>query len=799
MADTPRPPAAAQVGSTKVLGRYRCEHRIAADQWLETWRARVQGLAGFDQLFALHCLTAGALARRPNAAEGMLRAARSTANIKDARVAAVHDSGLAPGTAFVARELVHGISLRDLELHLHGGEKGVGTAPPPLPPGFSGVLAHVAAEIAAALVVAHTPEPSFPHGALGPTAVMVTPQGAIKLIDLGLRASVLTPQEIAASPAHGPYAAPELARGELTTAADLYALGRVVAGLGGGGAPGRGADAIRALPGILQATVRRLLSDEPRQRPTARQAEEQLRLAARDARALDAQAELGRLVRVIMQLQASRPQSASEPDDGELARAAAVAVPAAPAPSELFADEPTAILGLSGDGSSPLASLLRELRGHDEDVEEEGTDRSGIPVGVRSSSEQVSAHHAPTPLQGVPVVTGPPGYESFEPASPTVMTSAVNLPIPPPSPRQVRTPAMGIGGTPSPVPATASGPAPRIIQVLPTPRSTPSRPMKAQGSGPAVVAVAAVAPAPTAVPVPTPRPASTPPPPPTPAPLLEAAAAPALPAPVSPRDSSTGTPVDELKDLTTDEISASFAAGPLERPTKDMKAEGVPEPVNFRGFSVAVTAKSGEMTPASWRPQGNLEESPLAGERPGSLGGIEIPTRRRPRHMVTLAVGGVAGLAVLVVAGLLIGRASAPRASAPRPAVTEASASGAPAPSSMAMASSAGPASGPAPAPAARPAAAGQAKVLEPRAAVVEASREIEVHSSPPGATVMVAGQARGITPLRLYISSDAPDLKLVRSGYESRVVPLGPTTGKLIEASLTPLENDKASSASAP
>src|SRR5687767_7214738 len=144
MADTPRPPAAAQVGSTKVLGRYRCEHRIAADQWLETWRARVQGLAGFDQLFALHCLTAGALARRPHAAESMLRAARSTANIKDARVAAVHDSGLAPGTAFVARELVHGISLRDLELHLHGGENGVGTAPPPLPPGFAGVLAHVA-------------------------------------------------------------------------------------------------------------------------------------------------------------------------------------------------------------------------------------------------------------------------------------------------------------------------------------------------------------------------------------------------------------------------------------------------------------------------------------------------------------------------------------------------------------------------------------------------------------------------------------------------------------------------------
>jgi hypothetical protein len=73
------------------------------------------------------------------------------------------------------------------------------------------VLAHVAAEIAAALAAAHAPDPCFPHGARGPTAVMVTPQGTIKVIDLGLRASVLTPQEIAARPAHGPYAAPELA------------------------------------------------------------------------------------------------------------------------------------------------------------------------------------------------------------------------------------------------------------------------------------------------------------------------------------------------------------------------------------------------------------------------------------------------------------------------------------------------------------------------------------------------------------------------------------------------------------
>src|SRR5947207_2710874 len=86
----------------RVVGRYQCKERLGADGLLETWRGHLQGLGGFDQVFALKCLTVGALARRPHAAESLLRAARAALALKDPRIAALVETGLSPGSAFVA-------------------------------------------------------------------------------------------------------------------------------------------------------------------------------------------------------------------------------------------------------------------------------------------------------------------------------------------------------------------------------------------------------------------------------------------------------------------------------------------------------------------------------------------------------------------------------------------------------------------------------------------------------------------------------------------------------------------------
>ena len=120
MREIPRPGVAEPSGAPKVLGKYRCDDRLAGDGWLEIHRGRVQGLAGFDRLFAIVSLAPGALSRRSQAAENLLRAARLSATVQDTRLAAITDSGLAPGSAFVVTELVHGVSLRALSSHLHG-------------------------------------------------------------------------------------------------------------------------------------------------------------------------------------------------------------------------------------------------------------------------------------------------------------------------------------------------------------------------------------------------------------------------------------------------------------------------------------------------------------------------------------------------------------------------------------------------------------------------------------------------------------------------------------------------------
>src|SRR4029453_2555137 len=142
----------------------------------------------------------------------------------------IHDSGLAPGSAFVAGELVHGLQLRALVSYFQPGSSRSA-----LPSSWETLLAYIGAEVAGALAAAHGRAPPVVHGALAPSAVMVTAQGAVKLLDLGLRASVLTPVEIATHPSRGPFSAPEVSRGETPGApADVFALGAVLYSLATG-------------------------------------------------------------------------------------------------------------------------------------------------------------------------------------------------------------------------------------------------------------------------------------------------------------------------------------------------------------------------------------------------------------------------------------------------------------------------------------------------------------------------------------------------------------------------------------
>ena len=300
---------------------------------------------------------------------------------------------------------------------------------------------------------------------------MVTPQGGVKLLNLGLTASVLTPAELAANPARGPFAAPELSRGgSMGPQADMFALGALIAAVATGQraqGPDRGR-ALNATMPMLAQLVSALTTAIPAGRLTAAEAEAGFRELGGRSRAVDVRAELGALVRAAFQ---AAPDAAPLPDPEPM-------MAESDSSSEMFNDEPTAILNMNDDGKgNPMASLLAQMQGHNE-VVEESTAKTRVPLTFRGEPRSAQAHSAPTPHYVAAVATpmstphyvaavGTPMSTGFENESQTVMTSASNLPVPKSRPTgQVIVPAGPMRDTsPVAMPAATGAPTDELKDV----------------------------------------------------------------------------------------------------------------------------------------------------------------------------------------------------------------------------------------------------------------------------------------------------------------------------------------------
>jgi hypothetical protein len=749
MREIPRPGVAEPSGAPKVLGKYRCDDRLAGDGWLEVHRGRVQGLAGFDRVFAIVSLAPGALTRRAQAAENLLRAARQAATVQDPRLAAITDSGLAPGSAFVVTELVHGVSLRSLMAYLHGN----GTTPPvPVSPNLDLVLAMIGAEIAGALAAAHDRSPPIAHGALAPAAVMVTPQGGVKLLNLGLTASVLTPAELTVSPARGPFAAPELSRGgTMGPQADMFALGALLAAVATG-QRGQGSDRGRALNATLPTLapmLTALTTAIPAGRPTAAEAEAGFRELFTRSRGVDVRAELGALVRATLQAgpegpSLDAPEQMLAQDD---------------APSEMFNDEPTAILNMGGDSkANPMASLLRDMQGYDQAVED-STAKTRVPLTFRGEPRMPQAHSAPTP-EHVPAFPQPMST-GFENEPQTVMTSATSLPLPMAKPtKEVIVPAGPMRDT-SPVAMPAANGAPtdelrdvtteEISASLQSPlqpveedraRKAPAMtPSGWQPSGDLEGSDAGERPGSLGgIEIRSRRRSSR---------TLALAIASgalcvgAITGVVVLRSQRAGTPATAAASLTAPAAPSSAPANaPADSPSRPVIEPLVKAPV------APVLAAATTPTPAP------VPEKSAAGPaRSHPAAGRNSPVSNRP--------GGTAAVTPPAAAttAAILAEPAAPPASPPVAGLT-----GAPPASAH---------------------AAGEPAANSPAAPAAGPPAEIEIRTVPPGATAWLAGKARGTTPVTLAVPPDARELRLVRPGFQSKVIPLDGSTPRLVEQEL--------------
>jgi serine/threonine-protein kinase len=177
------------------------------------------------------------------------REARVAAAIRHPGVVSVYDFGIEDGTPYLVLELVDGRTLQEL---LRDG---------PLPPRE---VARLGGEVASGLAAIH--RAGFVHRDVKPSNVMVTPAGAIKIVDLGLAAPSGTSETDAPSCSDATvpgailgtvrYMSPEQARGEtLDARSDQFSLGVLLYEAASGRNP--------FTRGSLQATIAAILFHDP--------------------------------------------------------------------------------------------------------------------------------------------------------------------------------------------------------------------------------------------------------------------------------------------------------------------------------------------------------------------------------------------------------------------------------------------------------------------------------------------------------------------------------------------------------
>ncbi|MBC8072194.1 MAG: serine/threonine protein kinase, partial [Deltaproteobacteria bacterium] len=208
------------------LGKYQLLRRLATGGMAELYLARAAGMAGFEKLVVLKRIL-------PQHAESdefirmFLVEARLAATLHHPNIVQVYDIGEESGTYFFTMEWVQGQDLRRLVRQARKTET-------PIP--LEHIL-HVISGVAAGLHHAHeqadhdgTPL-GIVHRDVSPSNVLVTYDGAVKIVDFGIAKAAAFQSNTIAGTLKGkiPYMSPEQCRGEdVDNRSDIFSIGTLL-------------------------------------------------------------------------------------------------------------------------------------------------------------------------------------------------------------------------------------------------------------------------------------------------------------------------------------------------------------------------------------------------------------------------------------------------------------------------------------------------------------------------------------------------------------------------------------------
>lgn len=236
----------AEVGER--LGDYELVERLGLGGMAETFVAVRRGPGGFEQTVCVKRVLPH-LAHDPDLTELFIQEARLSARLRHGNIAQVLDFGHHDGRPFLVLELIEGLDLRKLMK-----ERELTT----------GIIVHVAQELAAALDYAHNE--GLVHRDISPSNVLVSRAGEIKLADFGIAKALGNTGFARTGVVKGkvPYMAPEYARqGHYDPRSDLFSLGVLLYELVSGRRPFDGANDAVTLQNLTRGTHVPLIEAAP--------------------------------------------------------------------------------------------------------------------------------------------------------------------------------------------------------------------------------------------------------------------------------------------------------------------------------------------------------------------------------------------------------------------------------------------------------------------------------------------------------------------------------------------------------